>query len=302
MAYSTPVSATASLVAPAQRGQWQLARRRFLAHRLAVASLLVLLSLVLLAVAAPLLSHYDPERPNLDQIFLSPAPAHPMGTDSLGRDLATRILYGGRISLTVGVLAMTVAMTLGILVGGIAGYYGGVVDGLLMRFVDMMLSFPRLFLLILFSVFFHGTLIMVVVVLGALSWMTVARLVRGSFLSLKQREYVEAARSVGARNRSLIWRHILPNALAPVIVAATLGVASAIIAESTLSFLGLGIQPPTPSWGSMLKDAPSEMAIAPWTAVFPGLAIFLAVVSINFIGDGLRDALDPRHVTQRGPK
>lgn len=302
MAYSTPASATDSRVAPAQRGQWQLAWRRFLAHRLAVASLLILLSLVLLAAAAPLISRYPPERPNLDQIFLAPSPGHPMGTDSLGRDLATRILYGGRISLTVGVLAMTVAMTLGILVGGTAGFYGGAVDGLLMRFVDMMLSFPRLFLLILFSVFFHGTLIMVVVVLGALSWMTVARLVRGSFLSLKRREFVEAAHSVGARNQSIIWRHILPNALAPVIVAATLGVASAIIAESTLSFLGLGIQPPTPSWGSMLKDAPSEMAIAPWTAVFPGLAIFLAVVSINFIGDGLRDALDPRHVTQRGPK
>jgi peptide/nickel transport system permease protein len=302
MATSIPASVTASPVAPAQQGQWQLAWRRFRAHRLAVASVAILLTLAMLAAAAPFISHHDPERPLLNDIFLSPSFAHPMGTDSLGRDLATRILYGGRISLTVGVLAMTVAMTLGILIGGVAGFYGGAVDGLLMRFVDMMLSFPRLFLLILFSVAFHGALIMVVVVLGGLSWMTVARLVRGAFLSLKQREYVEAARSVGARNQSLIWRHILPNALAPVIVAATLGVASAIIAESTLSFLGLGIQPPTPSWGNMLKDAPSEMAIAPWTAVFPGLAIFLAVVSINFIGDGLRDALDPRHVTQRGPK
>jgi peptide/nickel transport system permease protein len=299
MAISTRVSVTPDQVAPAQRGQWQLARRRFLAHRLAVVGLLVLLALALAAISAPLISHYDPEHTQLEQIFIPPSLAHPMGTDSLGRDLATRILYGGRVSLSVGVLAVSVAMTLGVLVGGIAGFYGGAVDGLLMRFVDMMYSFPRLFLLILFAVLFGGNLLTVVVVLGLLSWMTVARLVRGSFLSLKQREFVEAARSVGARNQSIIWRHILPNALAPVIVAATLGVANAIIAESTLSFLGLGIQPPLPTWGNMLKDATTDMALAPWTAVFPGLAIFLAVVSINFIGDGLRDALDPRHVAGR---
>ncbi len=300
MAISTRVSVTPSAeVVPPQHGQWELARRRFLAHRLAVVSLVVLFGLALAALAAPVLSHYDPVRTNLDQIFERPSPAHPMGTDSLGRDLATRILYGGRVSLSVGVLAVTVAITLGVVIGGIAGFYGGVVDGLLMRFVDMMFSFPRLFLLILFAVFFGGNLLTVVVVLGALSWMTVARLVRGSFLSLKQREFVEAARSVGARNQSIIWRHIMPNALAPVIVAATLGVANAIIAESTLSFLGLGIQPPTPTWGNMLKDATTDMGLAPWTAVFPGVAIFLAVVSINFVGDGLRDALDPRHVTQR---
>jgi peptide/nickel transport system permease protein len=230
MAISTPVSVTRSDIAPPQRGQWQLARRRFLAHRLAVASALVLVALALMVLAAPLLSRYDPEGINLDQIFERPSWRHLMGTDSVGRDLATRILYGGRISLMVGVLAMTVAMTLGVLVGGIAGFYGRAVDGLLMRFVDMMFAFPRLFLLILFSVFFKGQLVTVVVVLGALSWMTVARLVRGAFLSLKQREFVEAARSVGARNQAIIWRHILPNALAPVIVAATLGVANAIIA------------------------------------------------------------------------
>jgi peptide/nickel transport system permease protein len=165
----------------------------------------------------------------------------------------------------------------------------------------MMYSFPRLFLLILFGVFFRGmSLAVIVIVLGMLSWMTTSRLVRASFLSLKQREFVEAARCVGARDLRIIFRHILPNTLAPIIVAASLGVAAAIIAESTLSFLGLGIQPPTPSWGNMLKDAPSEMNIAPWMAIFPGLAIFLAVVSINFIGDGLRDALDPRHVIKRG--
>jgi peptide/nickel transport system permease protein len=189
----------------------------------------------------------------------------------------------------------------GTLVGTVAGYYGRWIDGVLMRFVDMMYSFPRLFLLILFGVLFKGmTLPVIVTVLGLLSWMTTARLVRASFLALKHREFVEAARSVGAGDRRIIVRHILPNALAPIIVAATLGVAAAIIAESTLSFLGLGIQPPTPTWGNMLRDATSEMEKAPWIAIFPGLFIFLAVVSINFIGDGLRDALDPRHVVRGG--
>jgi peptide/nickel transport system permease protein len=269
---------------------------RFLAHRLAVASVAVLVLLLLLVVAGPALSPYDPEHTHLDVRYLPPSRAHPMGTDSLGRDLLTRIMFGGRVSLTVGVLAMAVAITLGVLVGGLAGYYGGAIDGLLMRFVDMMLSFPRLFLLILFSVFFGGRFLTIVLLLGGLSWMGVSRLIRASFLSLKERPFVEAARALAVSNFMIMWRHLLPNALAPIIVAATLGVATAIIAESTLSFLGLGIQPPTPSWGNMLKDAQSDMTIAPWTAVFPGLAIFLTVVAINFVGDGLRDALDPQHV------
>lgn len=284
---------------PKERGQWALALERFGQHRLAVASVFVLAALALLAGFAPLVSPYDPEKTNLLLIYEAPSPAHPLGTDSIGRDLGTRILYGGRVSLMVGVLAMTVAISLGTLIGGIAGFYGRWIDTILMRFVDMMYSFPRLFLLILFAVFFGGNLITVIVVLGALSWMTTSRLVRATFLSLREREFVEAARCVGARDRDIITRHILPNALAPIIVAATLGVAGTIIAESTLSFLGLGIQPPTPTWGNMLKDATTEMAYAPWTAIFPGLAIFLAVVSINFIGDGLRDALDPRHVLRQ---
>jgi peptide/nickel transport system permease protein len=284
-----------------QRSQWRMAFDRFRAHRPAVVAVIVLGALAVLAAAAPIVSPYDATKVTLSQIYEPPTLTHPFGTDALGRDLATRILYGGRISLSVGILAVTVAVTVGTLVGTMAGYYGRWVDSLLMRFVDMMYSFPRLFLLILFGVFFKGmTFGVIIVVLGLLSWMTTSRLVRASFLSLKQREFVEAARCVGARDRRIIVRHILPNSLAPIIVAATLGVAGAIIAESTLSFLGLGIQPPTPSWGNMLKDAPSEMNIAPWTAIYPGLFIFLAVVSINFIGDGLRDALDPRHVTKRG--
>lgn len=283
------------------RSQWHLAGERFLAHRLAVVSVLVLLALALLSAFAPVISPYDPERTRLLDIYEAPSAIHPFGTDSLGRDLATRILYGGRVSLSVGVLAVTVAISFGTLVGMIAGYYGRWLDTILMRFVDMMYSFPRLFLLIIFGVFFKGmTLGVIVAVLGLLSWMTTSRLVRATFMSLKEREFVLAARAVGVPDRRIILRHLLPNSLAPIIVAATLGVASAIISESTLSFLGLGIQPPTPSWGNMLRDATSDMEKAPWLAIFPGLAIFLAVVSINFIGDGLRDALDPRHVVKSG--
>jgi len=295
-ASASPETELVELDLPGHASRRRLARDRFLAHRLAVASVLVLLLLVIVVLVGPILSPYNPEHTNLDLRYEPPSPAHVMGTDSLGRDLLTRIMFGGRVSLTIGLLAMTVAITLGIVMGGLAGFYGGVADAVLMRFVDVMLSFPRLFLLILFSVFFGGHFLTVVLLLGALSWMSVARLIRASFLSLKERPYVEAARALGVSGGLIMLRHLLPNALAPIIVAATLGIATAIIAESTLSFLGLGIQPPTPSWGNMLKDAQTDMLIAPWTAVFPGLAIFVTVVAINFVGDGLRDALDPQHV------
>jgi peptide/nickel transport system permease protein len=282
------------------RSQWLMAFERFRAHRPAMLGVLVLTLLAVLCAAAPLVSPYDPDKTRLLDLYNPPSLTHPFGTDDLGRDLATRILYGGRVSLTIGLLAVTVAITVGTLVGVTAGYYGGVIDGLLMRFVDAMYSFPRLFLLILFGVFFKGmTVGVIILVLGLLSWLTTSRLVRATFLSLKQREFVEAARGVGARDRRIIFRHILPNSLAPIIVAGTLGVGAAIIAESTLSFLGLGIQPPTSSWGNMLNHATTDMDKAPWIAFFPGFFIFLAVMSINFIGDGLRDALDPRHVVRK---
>jgi peptide/nickel transport system permease protein len=302
VATQTVAESAAGAIVPtrAERTQWQMAFERFRAHRPAMAGVFVLGTLALLSAAAPIVSPYDPEKTALLLIWEAPSASHPFGTDGLGRDLATRILYGGRVSLAVGLLAVTVAVSVGTLVGMVAGYYGRWVDGVLMRFVDMMYSFPRLFLLILFGVIFKGmTLGVIVIVLGLLSWMTTSRLVRASFLTLKHREFVEAARCIGATDWRIILRHILPNSLAPIIVAATLGVAGAIIAESTLSFLGLGIQPPTPSWGNMLNHATTEMDKAPWTAIFPGLFIFLAVVSINFIGDGLRDALDPRHVVGR---
>jgi peptide/nickel transport system permease protein len=299
---STPASATrnSSVPLPRERGTWALAFERFVEHRLAVASIFVLVALALLCAFAPIVSPYDPEKTALLLIHEPPSVTHPMGTDALGRDLATRILFGGRVSLTVGVLAMTIAITLGTLIGVLAGFYGRWIDVALMRFVDMMLSFPRIFLLILIAVLAKGMSVPVIIlVLGALSWMETSRIVRGTVLSLKEREFVLAAHAVGARDRQVMSRHILPNAIAPIIVSATLGVAGTIVAESTLSFLGLGIQPPTPSWGNMLEDATQDMAIAPWAAIFPGLAIFLAVVSINFIGDGLRDALDPRHVVRQ---
>jgi peptide/nickel transport system permease protein len=277
-----------------------MAVERFRQHRLAMVAVVVVAGLAFLSAFAPLVSPYDPNKTNLLLIFEPPSLSHPMGTDSLGRDLATRILFGGRVSMAIGVLAALLAITLGTLVGGLAGFYGGLTDGVLMRLVDVMLSIPRLFLLVLLAVFFGGTVLTIIVVLGALSWMRTSRIVRATVMSLKGREFVEAARCIGAGDVRIMLRHLLPNTIAPIIVAATLGVAGAIIAESTLSFLGLGIQKPTSTWGNMLTDATTDMASAPWVAVFPGLAIFLAVVSINFIGDGLRDALDPRRVMSKG--
>ena len=297
---SVTVTATTQDLRGVARSQWLMAFERFRAHRPAVLGVLVLSLLAIVCAAASLISPYDPDKTQLLSLYEAPSLRHPFGTDDLGRDLATRILYGGRVSLTIGLLAVTVAITVGTLVGVLAGYYGGFLDSLLMRFVDAMYSFPRLFLLILFGVFFKGmTVGVIILVLGLLSWLTTSRLVRATFLSLKQREFVEAARGVGARDRRIIFRHILPNSLAPIIVAGTLGVGAAIIAESTLSFLGLGIQPPTSSWGNMLNHATTDMDKAPWIAFFPGFFIFLAVMSINFIGDGLRDALDPRHVVSK---
>ncbi len=228
-----------------------------------------------------------------------------MGTDELGRDLLTRILYGGRVSLSIGILAMALAVTVGAIIGGVAGFYGGWIDNLAMRFTDMMLSFPQLFVLIILALALRdipipalqgtafASVFTIVLVIAVLAWMQVARLVRASFLSLKEKEFTEASRCVGASNGRIMTRHLLPNALSPIIVAATFRVATSIITESGLSYLGFGVQPPTPTWGNMLKNAQDQMTRAPWTAIFPGLMIFITVIAINFIGDGLRDALDP---------
>ncbi|GAB4562313.1 MAG: ABC transporter permease [Anaerolineae bacterium] len=287
----------------------QLMWRQFTRHRMAVIGLIVVAVLALASIVGPMVSPYDPYRSNFSERYQPPSLQHPMGTDDLGRDMLTRILQGGRISLSIGVMAMTLALIIGTLVGAIAGFYGGKIDNLLMRFTDLMLSLPQLFVLILMTILLRsinipllqagGGVFAIVFVIALLSWMTVARLVRGSFLALREKEFVEAARALGISNTRIMFRHILPNAMSPVIVAGTLRVASSIITESGLSFLGFGVQPPTPTWGNMLKNAQDEMMRGNlWMAIFPGLMIFITVIAINYIGDGLRDALDPYKMRQ----
>jgi len=283
---------------------WQAFRR----HRPAMIGSTIMLIFVLSAILAPYLTSFDPEKTNLDAMLQPPSFSNLMGTDELGRDLLTRILYGGRVSLSIGVMAMALAVTVGAVVGGLAGFYGGWVDNILMRFTDMMLAFPQLFVLIILSMALRdipidalrgtafASVFTIVMVIAVLAWMRVARLVRASFLSLKEKEFIEAARCAGVPNTRIMFRHLLPNAMSPIIVAATFRVATSIITESGLSYLGFGVQPPTPTWGNMLKNAQDQMTRAPWTAIFPGLMIFIAVIAINFVGDGLRDALDPYKV------
>ncbi len=283
-------------VARAPRGVWGIAWDRFRRHKPALIGLAVVVLLSAMSIAAPVLSPYNPTKTNLLAILEGPSLAHPMGTDDLGRDLMTRVLFGGRVSLAVGVLAVALSVTIGTTVGALSGYYGGLLDNVLMRVVDFMISLPSLFVLIMLAAIWGTNPVTIVLVIGGLRWMGTSRLVRGSFLSLREREFVEAARCLGAGSGRIMVRHILPNAVGPIIVAATLGVAGAILTESSLSFLGLGIQPPMASWGNMLRTAQDQMVRAPWTAFFPGLMIFLTVLSMNYIGDGLRDALDPRKV------
>ena len=273
--------------------------RSFAQNRLAVAGLVVLALVVLASLVGPVVSPYDPTEQDVLNRLQPPSWSHPMGTDELGRDAMTRILEGGRLSLLIGALAALAAVLIGIVVGAFAGVFGRWVDSILMRTVDLALSVPDLFVLILASALLGPSVVTMILIISLVRWMNVARLVRGSFLSLREREFVEAARAVGVGRLRLVRRHLLPNSLSPVIVAATLAVASAIIAESTLSFLGLGIQPPASSWGSILRNAQAEIFTSPWMAVFPGAMIFLTVIAINFVGDGLRDALDPS--TRRAP-
>ena len=294
-----------------ERTMRSLIWNQFKQHRMAVVGIIVLLLLVLGSASVSFISPYDAETPNLRERDEPPSLLHPMGTDSLGRDMLTRLLYGGRISLTIGLLATTVGITLGTLIGSLAGYYGGHIDNILMRLTDLFISLPRLFMLIIMTLLlrtvdFPGMELLrafggvggIIIILGILSWTGTARLVRGQFLGLKEKEFVEAARTLGISNLWIVFRHILPNTATPIIVAATLSVAGTIIAESGLSFLGFGVQPPTPTWGNMLNSAQTEMLRGYWwMAFFPGLMIFLTVISINYVGDGLRDALDPRKVS-----
>jgi peptide/nickel transport system permease protein len=317
MAGSTPASLTvdphaaaAVVIKPASKARFSPGReawRRFRRHRLAMASSFILGLIVFAVVFGPLIWRLPINEIDFTAKLEGPSWAHPFGTDDLGQDILARMLYGGRISLAVGLCAMLVACTVGVLVGAIAGMSRGSVDAALMWLADLFLALPQLPLLLLIIYLFReqlskligsegGIFVMVVAVIGGLRWMQVARLVRAQILSIREKEFIEAARALGASNVRQVVRHILPNALGPVIVAGTIDVAAAIIAESTLSFLGLGFPPDVPTWGRVLFDAKDTMDIAPHWVLFSGGAIFLAVLTINFIGDGLRDALDPRRV------
>jgi peptide/nickel transport system permease protein len=287
------------------RSLWSDAWRQFRRHKLAMAGTVVVLLLVLLTVLGPVLWKTPIDTIDFAASKAAPSLKHPIGTNDLGQDLLARIIWGGRISLSVGVVAMLVSITVGVVVGALAGFFGGAADSILMRATDLFLALPTLPLLLLVVYLFRDTMraafgpilgvfLIIVLVIGGLNWMPTARLVRAEFLSVKQKEFVEAARAMGAQNGAIIVKHILPNVLSPVIVAASLGVGAAIIAESTLSFLGIGFEPDVPTWGRLLSESRDFLDIAWWMAVGPGMMIFLTVLSINFIGDGLRDALDPR--------
>jgi peptide/nickel transport system permease protein len=307
MASSIPASPTAEARAGKPVSPWGEAWRRFRRHRMATISLGVLALLVAAVVLGPLLWHMPIDAIDFSATTQGPTRAHPFGTDDLGQDLLARMLYGGRISLAVGISAMGMAVLVGVTIGALAGISKGPVDAALMWVTDLFLSLPQLPLLLLLIYLFReplkavfgpegGVFVLIVLVIGLFGWMQVARLVRAQFFSLREKEFVEAARALGATTARVVWRHILPNALGPVIVAGTINVASAIIAESTLSFLGLGFPPDIPTWGRLLFDSKDHLDIAAHWALFPGGAIFLTVMAINFVGDGLRDALDPRRV------
>ena len=268
--------------------------RTFSRNQLAVVGGIVVVGLFLVAVLAPWLAPWDPHRPAMKRMLDHPSRDHPLGTDSLGRDVLARMLYGSRVSLAVGFVSVGIATVIGLLLGAAAGYHGGTIDALIMRLVDLMLVFPRFFLLLAVLAFLRPSIWTIMAVIGLTGWMGVARLVRAEFLALREREFVVWSQSVGASGFRIIWRHILPNALAPVLVAMTLGIPAAILTESGLSFLGLGVQPPYATWGNILNEGKDAIELAWWLSLYPGLAILVTVLSYNLLGEGIRDALDPR--------
>jgi peptide/nickel transport system permease protein len=272
------------------RSFWRALRR----NQLALAGGVVVVFVAVLALLAPVIAPMDPNRPDVKKILDSPSSRHPLGTDQLGRDVFSRMLYGARVSLAVGFVSVGIATLIGIALGSAAGYHGGTIDAMVMRLVDLMLVFPRFFLLLAVLGFLRPSIWTIMAVIGLTGWMSVARLVRAEFLSLREREFVLWSQSIGASAFRIIWRHILPNAIAPVLVAITLGIPAAILAESGLSFLGLGVQPPHATWGNILSEGKDAIEIGWWLSVYPGLAILVTVLSYNLLGEGIRDALDPR--------
>jgi len=269
---------------------WRALRR----NQLALAGGVVVVFVAVLALLAPIIAPMDPNRYDVKKILDAPSGLHPLGTDQLGRDVLSRMLYGARVSLAVGFVSVGIATAIGIALGSLAGYHGGMTDAVVMRLVDLMLVFPRFFLLLAVLGFLRPSIWTIMAVIGLTGWMSVARLVRAEFLSLREREFVLWSQSIGASAFRIIWRHILPNAIAPVLVAITLGVPAAILAESGLSFLGLGVQPPHATWGNILSEGKDAIEIGWWLSVYPGLAILVTVLSYNLLGEGIRDALDPR--------
>lgn len=269
--------------------------RRFRRHKLALLGMSVIIALILMVVFAPVIAPYDPNAVDLAIRYQGFSAAHLMGTDDIGRDVFSRILFAGRISLTFGLSVAILAEIVGMTLGSIAGYFGGLVDDAISRLVDLLLTLPTLPILLVLSAYFReGGITMLILIIVLLSWTTACRVVRGVVLSLRNQEFTEASRALGISNLEIILRHMLPNALAPIIVGVTLAVGNAILLESALSFLGFGVQLPTATWGNMLQNAQSDMFLAPWKAILPGFFIFITSLSFNFMGDGLRDALDPR--------
>ncbi len=266
----------------------------FFKNKLFISGFVIVSIFILLAIFAPFIARHHPSDVNIDKILLPPSPEHPMGTDELGRDVFSRFLYGARVSISVGIIAVAIRIIIGLLVGAIAGYYGGIIDSFLMRFVDVMLTFPTFFLLLALVAFLEPSIFTVMAVIGATTWMGLARLVRAEVLSLKERGFVEASRALGSGDMVILFRHILPNAMGPVIVSAVLGVAGAILTESGLSFLGLGVPPPTPSWGNIIFEGKDNLDIAPWLSFFPGIAILITVLGFNLMGDGISEVIQPK--------
>ena len=268
--------------------------KRFKTNRLAVAGGIIVLALFFIAIFAPLISPYNPNDIDRKHVLDPPDIRHPFGTDDLGRDILSRMIWGARISLSVGFVAVGIATIIGMIVGALSGYYGGWTDRIMMRFIDIMLTIPTFFLILAVIAFIGAGIWNIMIVIGVTSWMGVARLVRAEFLSIRQREYVLAAKALGASDFRIIFRHIMINSMAPVLVSAVLGIAGAVLVESALSFLGIGIQPPTPSWGNILTLGKDNIEIAWWLSVFPGLAILITVLGYNLLGEGIRDSIDPR--------
>jgi peptide/nickel transport system permease protein len=273
---------------------YQVFWQRFRGNRFAVAGGIIVLCLFLLSFLAPLVTPYDPDALDLYHVLMPPSADHWFGTDELGRDVFTRVVFGARISLKVGFVAVGIAVLVGTVVGLVSAYFGGWIDTVFMRFVDIMLCFPTFFLILAVIALLEPSIWYIMIIIGLTGWMGVARLVRAEVLSIRERDYIMAARAIGASDARIIFRHVLPNALSPVLVSATLGVAGAILTESALSFLGIGVQPPTPSWGNILTSGKDYIEFAWWLSLFPGLAILVTVLSYNLLGEGIRDALDPR--------